>query len=308
MILWLACSVPTFSPPPDADHASLRAAGEVTRFIAVGDTGKGNDTQRAVAAGIKEVCRRRGCDFALLLGDNLYPDGMVSDEDPRMDEVFTQVYGELGLEFHAVLGNHDYGRRHLKVHADRQIAWATGQPLFHLPAPYYRFEAGPAGFWALDTDAVFWTGLQPQAGWLDETLGPSDVRWKVVFGHHPWLSNGKHGNAGTYEGWSGVPYSSGSALRELFENHLTGADLYLAGHDHNLQLLTKGTTTLVVSGAGASTTPIVDRGNQPALAFDVPGFAWIELGEAMTVAFHGADGALLGEQVVPKSSSLERVR
>lgn len=297
--LWLACAPP--GPTPREPGPVHVARADRVRFVALGDTGKGDATQRAVAAGIRAVCASRGCDFALLLGDNLYPRGMDRRDDPRMDAVFTAVYGDLGLDFHAVLGNHDYGMPPSDLRAGYQLDWASRQPRFHLPALHYRFDAGPAAFWALDTDRVFWNGPSPQAEWLDETLAPSDAPWRVVFGHHPWRSDGEHGNAGAYTGWSNLPYASGRALRDLYEGHVAGrADLVLAGHDHNLQLIEHAGSALVVSGAGASTTPIVDRGNQPLLAFAVPGFAWVELGDEMTIALHGADGALLDERTLPR--------
>ncbi|MEZ4319563.1 MAG: metallophosphoesterase [Myxococcota bacterium] len=272
------------------------------RFVALGDVGKGNDVQRAVASALGTVCAARACDFALLLGDNLYPDGMTTAGAPRMDEVFTEVYGGLDLDFYAVLGNHDYGRTHVDANAQHQVDWADQHVQFHLPRRYYRFRSGPAAFWALDTDAVFWNGLEPQATWLDDTMGPVEARWKVVFGHHTWRSNGDHGNAGEYEGWSHVPYASGNAVRALFEGHVKGrAQLYLSGHDHNLQSLTHEGVEIVVSGGGASALPLVDRGNTLRAGHASAGFVWVELADAMTLAFYDADAQLLSEHVIPWS-------
>jgi hypothetical protein len=259
-----------------------------------------------VADAIQQVCGERHCDFALLLGDNLYPDGMTAPDDPRMDAVFTDVYsdvtGEDGpLVFHAVLGNHDYGRQHTVENARYQLAWAETNAQFSMPAATYRFTAGAAEFWALDTDTVFWDGHEAQAAWLDETLPASGAAWKVVFGHHPYRSNGKHGNAGQYEGWSYVPYASGNALRTLFDGHVAPqADLYLSGHEHNLQSLAHNGIELVVSGAGASARPLIDRGNTLRAGHDVPGFAWIELSDAMTVAFYDDTGSLLSEDRITR--------
>lgn len=294
LLLLLAC---TRTAPITDDHVLSRdAGGSSVRFVALGDVGKGNDTQRAVAGAMQRVCARRGCDFGLLLGDNLYPDGMTAPDDPRIDAVLTDVYGPLGLDIYAVLGNHDYGRQHVPENARYQLDWAAKHERFHMPRPYYRFRTGPAAFWALDTDTVFWEGAEAQAAWLDETLGPVEARWKVVFGHHPYRSNGRHGNAGAYEGWSNVPYASGNALLTLFDEHLAGrAHLYLAGHDHNLQSLNHEGLELVVSGAGASARELVDRGNTLRAGHDVAGFAWIELADALTVAFYREDGELLSE-------------
>lgn len=297
MLLWLlACSSP--APLDVADAFELPVGDpERVRFIALGDTGKGNQTQRDVAEGIRTVCAHRRCDFVLLLGDNLYNDGMVTPDDPRMDEVFTDIYSGLDLPFAAVLGNHDWGRYHYADNARYQLEWAAKNDQYVLPAPNYRFQAGHAELWAIDTDTVFWEGKQPVAGWLDRTLQGSEARWKVVFGHHTYRSEGPHGNAGAYEGWQRVPYVSGGALRELFDDHVKGqADLYVCGHDHSLQTFDHEGLELVVSGSGASTTPLVDRGNHPDLAFSKPGFVWVELGETMSFEVYDAAGQLLGRR------------
>lgn len=296
LLLALAC---TSSTPLDEAAPLELAVAEPrrVRFAALGDVGKGNATQAQVARALKQVCDRKHCDFVLLLGDNLYPDGMVEPDDPRMDEVFTAIYGDMGLKFVAVMGNHDWGRRHYPENAQHQLDWATNQPSFVLPAPSYRVQAGDAELWAVDTDVVFWEGVEPTGSWLDRTLAASEATHKVVFGHHTYRSDGKHGNAGSYEGWSHVPWMSGNALFDLFEDHVVGkADLYVSGHDHNLQAFTYKGLDLVVSGAGASTTPLVDRGNHPDLAFSQPGFAWIELGSERLVELYGEEGQLLGRR------------
>ena len=42
------------------------------RFVALGDTGTGDENQKKVAASAKRTCQKDGCDFVLLLGDNFY--------------------------------------------------------------------------------------------------------------------------------------------------------------------------------------------------------------------------------------------
>lgn len=48
--------------------------------------------------------------FVISTGDNMYPHGLNSTDDPRFDASFTSVYsaGSLQVPWHAVLGNHDY--------------------------------------------------------------------------------------------------------------------------------------------------------------------------------------------------------
>jgi hypothetical protein len=124
-------------------------------------------------------------------------------------------------------------------------------------------------------------------------LARSDAQHKVVFGHHPFRSNGPHGNAGAYEGWSYIPWLSGASLERLFTATLCDqADVYLSGHDHNLQWTTACAVELVVSGSGAKTRPIVDRGNPMHFAEAAPGFVWLELSESAQIAFYDQEAGL----------------
>ncbi len=264
----------------------------VVRFAALGDAGRGDAKQRRVANGVVHACAERGCDAIVLLGDLLYPRGLESDDDPRADAWITAPYAAAGAPLLLVLGNHDYGRGRDVASARRLLRWAKGRTDVVLPAHAWHLQAGSVHFVGLDTNAAFQFGDAPQRNWLAQVLDESDAPWEVVLGHHPFRSDGEHGNAGAYEGWTGLPIASGAALLRLYEGALCDrADLYLAGHDHNRQLLAHCDVDLVVSGAGSSTTPIVDRGNHPRFASAEPGFVWIELGEAGgRIVFLDADG------------------
>lgn len=275
------------APPPTLSDP------ERVRFVALGDVGRGTATQRRVAEAVAAVCAERGCDLVVLLGDNLYPDGMEAPDDPRMDERIGDMYAGAGAPLYLVLGNHDYGKGRDAERAGWQVAWATARDAAELPANAWWTETGPALFVGLDTNAAFQFGAGFQSRWLADRLAESDARWKIVLGHHPFRSDGPHGNAGAYEGWSSVPVMSGGGLATLFEERLCGAaDLYLAGHDHLRELIDHCGVALVVSGAGAKGTEVVDRGNHPRFASAEPGFAWIELrGDGGTVEFYDQDGA-----------------
>ncbi len=84
-------------------------AGPVVRFIAIGDTGTGAPEQARVAAAMRDKCERDGCDFVVLLGDNIYESGPTGLEDPQWQSKFEQPYADLDLPFYAVLENHDVG-------------------------------------------------------------------------------------------------------------------------------------------------------------------------------------------------------
>jgi predicted phosphodiesterase len=297
--LLLGCGAPDFPPPAVAPWVVAEA--DRVRFVAVGDVGKGNASQRHVARAIAETCTVRGCDFVVLLGDNLYPRGMEGPEDPQAALVLTDVYAPLGLPVYAVLGNHDYAHGRDDARAEWQIAFADREPWLHMPARAYSFRAGPADVFAIDTTWAFWRGSEPQQSWLTAALDASAAPWRVVVGHHPMRSNGPHGDVGAYEGLSGVPIASGTRVQGLLDVTCGRADLYLSGHDHSLQWQSACGVELIVSGAGASTTPI--EGDAPS-RFEraAEGFAWIELGsEGMTAAFVDQHGAVLHEDRVRRA-------
>ena len=54
----------------------------------------------------------------------------------------------------------------------------------------------------------------------------SKAKWKIAFGHQPWISVGDHGNA---------PPKLDKFFRKLFDSGLI--DLYMCGDDHNKQLI-----------------------------------------------------------------------
>jgi len=71
-------------PPGDAPMP----VNKRVRFIAMGDTGKGNADQRKVAVAIRDLCAAKGCDFVLLLGDNIYDAGVATTTDPQWQQKF----------------------------------------------------------------------------------------------------------------------------------------------------------------------------------------------------------------------------
>lgn len=239
-------------------------------FFAVGDTGYGGRVLAEVAAAMERSARERPVALALLLGDNFYPSGVESAEDERWRTGFEEPFAAdaLAVLFYAVLGNHDH-----RGSAEAEIAYTQKSERWRMPARWYTFrrEGGSgvqAQFFALDTDPIeeSWPDVPEQIAWLGEELARSTARWKIVFGHHPALSHGQHG--GTEEILRQVV-----PLLERF-----GVDLYVTGHDHDLQLLDSGRGWLqLVSGAGSSTRD-TRYGDETLYASASPGYARVDLG------------------------------
>jgi tartrate-resistant acid phosphatase type 5 len=291
---------------PDAG-SDAGTAPRALHFIAIGDVGKGDAGQWAVAGAMTETCQRRGCDFVLFLGDNLYPSGAGSPTDPIFDEKFERPYGTMNFPFHIVLGNHDYGGNGAGnefARPDNEVAYTQRSTRWSLPARYYRFTEGPADFFAFDTNSAMYSRDADQKKDMKAWIAASTAKWKIGFGHHPYLSNGTHGNAGNYDGLSWVPVFSGKGVKTFAEEVYCGKlDIYFSGHDHSQQWLedTCQGTALVVSGAGAEGTAIVQNRNAYHYQTSDLGFLYVTLEEhTLRTEFVDAQGNTQFERSLTK--------
>jgi acid phosphatase len=230
---------PVFVPAPEPGVA-------YQRFVALGDMGTGRAGQKRVAEAMARRAQRDGINFIITVGDNFYPSGVASADDSQWREKFEEVYAEsvLQVPVYASLGNHDYDGD-----PEAQIAYGQRNPRWILPARYYTFtralsETQCVQFFALDTTPIHRgsSGSDAQIEWLDVELAKSKARWRIVFGHHPVFSHGLHGRTEALV----------QRVKPLLEKH--GVDLYVAGHDHHLELLRPvAGVTYVISGGGGGT-------------------------------------------------------
>ncbi len=284
----------------DGSSSTSGAEGEqVVRFIALGDGGEGNDNQYAVADVVEQVCSVRGCEFAIYLGDNFYDVGVDSTMDQQFTDKFEMPYADLDLPFYITLGNHDYGTLGNEwLKSQYQIEYTQFSDKWTLPNEWYAFEAAHVTFISLDTAQLFWDhNFNDQAEFLQGTLAGTSSQYTVAFGHHPYISNGRHGNAGNYEGLGFVPIVNGEHIEEFFDEEVCGkVTMYFSGHDHNRQWHQQNCgTEYIVSGAAAKTTDFENRDDNPTPYYQddqIPGFAWVEIdGSTMTVAFYDLNDA-----------------
>ena len=172
----------------DRDLTVTRHRGERARFVVLGDTGEGDNSQFAVVPMLRRLYGES--DFLFILSDVIYPAGDASDY-PRK---FYDAYGDFPGPIYAVPGNHDWydllhgfmfhlcGAEGLppSVIPKTPPLWrrtrapdATGRSLrderhgVHppQPAPYFAIEAGPLLLVAIDTGIT--NGLdRDQGAWL----------------------------------------------------------------------------------------------------------------------------------------------
>ena len=126
----------------------------------------------------------------------------------------------------------------------------------------------------------------------------------TFFIHHPYLSNGKHGVAGQYDGYSESMLVSGKDIKEFVEEEFCHKiDVYFSGHDHDLQWLEPSCgVEFIVSGAGSKTRSDGDWGVPTRFeAYDINGFMWVEIIDSqLKGVFYDQQGTLLYEGIIQK--------
>jgi predicted phosphodiesterase len=204
----------------------------LARLAIAGDTGTGDDTQRATAALMVAQGREHPFDALILLGDLIYDDGDARLTRSVVIEPFQELF-DTGAELIPVLGNHDY-------HSGEQldILQQLGRR-----QPWYVEWVGPVRVVVLDSNRI---EDDAQTQWLTSTLAEPVPKgtWTVAALHHPPYSAGYHGSEMTVRrGWS-----------DIFAH--ADVPLVLAGHDHDYQRSSpQDGVTYVVSGAGAKVRP-----------------------------------------------------
>ena len=227
------------------------------RVLAFGDFGDGSPRQERVAESIRRLHAQKPFDLAVTLGDNFYPAGVNGPQDPRWQRDFARLYEPMRIRFYPTLGNHDWLQTDSPA---AEVLHSAQSSYWRMPATRYTFVAGPMQFFAIDTDLV----SRAQLDWLDRELARSTARWKIVYGHHPIFSYGAHGDE--------------PAVRDNVLPVLRGrAQLYLCGHDHDLQhLAPEGGVHFVVAGGGGAQPRRISSGPRSLFAASRNGFAVIE--------------------------------
>ena len=206
------------------------------RILVFGDNGTGDANQAKVAAAMQTFCAQNGCDFGFMLGDNFYPAGVRSTDDPQFASKFEKPYRELGIPLFAILGEHDWGREGKMYNWQAQIDYTRLSSLWHMPSDVYSVTFGDLQILALNTNAL--PGSREQIAWLGNELSHSPSRWKLVMGHKPIYSYGYHGD-------------TDFMIADVLPLLCGKADLYLSGHEHNEQfLMAECGLPLLVSGSG----------------------------------------------------------
>lgn len=297
---------------------------ETVRFILIGDTGEGNEKQYRVSASAGAFCDERGgCHAVVMLGDNIYDEGPSSPDDPLLTDYIDLPYANLRygpppaegedderprMPLLMSLGNHDLGGAGLEARlAQHYIDYARDKDWLYFPTRYWEARIGIVHLAALDTNPLAYLGTEvaDQREIVQEATS-SVAQYSLIFGHHPYRSEGQHGNAGAYEGVPGDLVFLGGRFRDFVNDYICNqADFYISGHDHNRQWIDEDdmlggllefetdpcNTEFAVSGAGAKSSDFEGRGNDLSFGREDEGFLYMEFRpDGVTAVFASIDG------------------
>jgi tartrate-resistant acid phosphatase type 5 len=258
------------------------------KFFVIGDSGSGRPEQGEVAKAMEVRCIAGGpFDAILMLGDNIYPSGVTSTEDPLWQERIFQPYGSDCLDdlpIYAVLGNHDY-----KGNPAAQIEMTLVNKRWYMPNRFYSMRFG-----SLLTLVAFDSELSEFCfkdnfctyDYMLKAVKAYPATWTIVMSHHPLTSTSERGHG--HQG----------GFREIFIKPFVcdKVDAWLAGHAHHMEHQIDPACRLELflsGGAGADLYPVEENAKNVSYAESRHGFLELSLAKDKMVAeFYDISGAL----------------
>lgn len=252
-------------------------------FVVLGDTGNKSPEQFQVAESVDKYCEQVDCESILIAGDVIYPSGITSVTDKRLQTQFEEPYKSIDLPFYIAYGNHDY-----KGCVDCFLEYANISTRWKMPAKYYSVEFENTEFFIVNTEEF----TSEQADWLKNSLNQSNAIKKVVVGHRPLLT---YEELHTGEQWDGI---------EEFKSAVCNrADFYIAGHSHLLEdvgVIEGCKVHQIVSGGGGAQFRDVVADEEDQFYYVGNGFVSVEVGgselnDKSVVRFFDATGEKIYE-------------
>jgi hypothetical protein len=221
LILLLAGAAVVLSFTPSAS-----ALGEDVTVAAAGDIAKcGSSGDEQTAALIQAL----DPDRVLTLGDNVYPDGTISE----FLDCYEPSWGVFKWKTAPAPGNHEY----------HTLEAAGYKEYFGLSDTWYAWDLNGWRFYSLNSEER----IDEQAEWLRQDMQENPRDCYVAYWHRPRYSDGRHGDEPAVE-----------PIWNTFASQ--GGDIVLAGHDHNYQRFARidKVRSFVVGTGGAGLTPILE--------------------------------------------------
>lgn len=250
-------------------------------LLVIGDSGTGGRDQYRVGKTMEKVCKSEDCKAALMLGDVVYNNGLKSINHRKVKTHIKGPYKGIDIPFRMMLGNHDHrwGRR------DNLILLGQIDSKFTMLGRYYLVPGLPkwVRIFAMDTHEMDRGQLRSIRKNMCGFKG-----LKIIAGHHQIFSSGKHNfNRKMYR-----------KLMPIIKK--CRIDLYLAGHDHNLEHLQRHDVNYVISGAAAKLRGRGDKSKYSKWFKSELGFLILGLREdKYRLRFYNVKGQIIYNKEVP---------
>jgi len=220
--------------------------------------------QQKIAALMTLQAELTPVDFVAVAGDPIHDDGVQSTDDEEWKLKIEDVYAASPLHdipWYVVSGNHEYNGNVQAI-----LDYSNVSTRWNAPVRYYSMEQ-PVGrkkkalFIWIDTAPLIdkyrndekysdagKQDMERQLRWLDSTLVASNVRWKIVIGHHPVYAD------------TDKEESERTDMQERVGKILEtcGADFYICGHIHNFQYIKPegSKVNYVVNSSASQSRPV----------------------------------------------------
>lgn len=272
-------------------------------FYLANDLGRnGYFRQKPIAELMGNMADSLDIEFVAAAGDIHHFNGVQSVTDPLWMTNYELIYSHpsLMIDWFVVLGNHEY-----RGNTQAVLDYAQISRRWVMPARYYVQSIVPdadevddfssANIYFIDTTplAAGYHGkpdkypdvqaqdTTKQLRWLDEELSKSKADFNIVIGHHPIYVSEKKRKDGK---------ELIAKLDPILRKH--NVDIYIAGHSHTFQHLTKKATKVnyVVNGsASLGRKPV--QGPDTKFCSSDEGFSVISIGKkAVKMTFINYEG------------------
>ncbi len=202
--------------PSEAGSDATTSDGGPTGGVVIAAAGDISDAVIARQQKTSDLIFGKGYDGVLLLGDNQYESGALSD----YNKYFEPTWGRFKSITYPVPGNHEYGTSN----ASGYFSY-FGSRAGEATKGYYSFDLGDWHLIGLNTNDnncgfVSCDASSAQVAWLKADLAQSTKKCTLAFWHHPRFNSGAaHGNfVGAQAIWDAL--------------YAAGADVVLNGHEH----------------------------------------------------------------------------
>ena len=214
----------------------------MSSILCIGNFGSGDIGQLKVVGLMKYLYIKYKYKFVLGLGNNILPNGVISNTDIEFKKKFEEPYKELleKVKFYNILGEKDsVSNKSIKG----EINYSKINKKWILPHNFYCFKQYinkvPVEFIILDSNKI---KNKTQEVWSINTILESKSRWNIVISHHPWYNNGTNNECS-------------DELNNLFNklNSTKKVDLIISGNKYSQQhIYVPNKPNMIISGVGSN--------------------------------------------------------